>query len=83
MFREALIETAFPFPAASAAAAREKTLRAGHPATLHPWASRRPLGLCRAILHAQLTPDPEDKVGRTDALARRIAAPNDHEDGSG
>ena len=72
MFREALIETAFPFPAVNDAAAREKTLRAGHPSTLHPWAARRPLGLCRAILHAQLTPDTGEQ-GRAEAVRRTAA----------
>ena len=62
-----LIEEAFPFVAASEAAAREKTLRAGHPSTLHPWFGRRPVGLCRAILHAQLVRDP-GPAGRKDAL---------------
>ena len=68
-----LVEEAFPFPAASVAAAREKTLRAGHPSTLHPWAGRRPLGLCRAILHAQFSPAPEHVADRILALKRTAA----------
>src|SRR5690606_13457407 len=39
-------------------AAREKSIRHGHPSTLHLWWARRPLAACRAVLFAQLVDDP-------------------------
>ena len=41
--RRKLIEVALPLDAINAAAAREKSIRHGHPSTLHPWWARRPL----------------------------------------
>ena len=38
--------------------AREKSIRHGHPSTLHMWWARRPLAACRAVLFAQLVDDP-------------------------
>ncbi|HMA35595.1 MAG TPA: DUF1156 domain-containing protein [Chloroflexia bacterium] len=56
--RRKLIEVALPLEAINAASAREKTIRHGHPATLHPWWARRPLATCRAVLFASLVDDP-------------------------
>ncbi|MCY7322617.1 MAG: DUF1156 domain-containing protein, partial [Phormidesmis sp. CAN_BIN36] len=42
-------------------AAREKSIRHGHPSTLHLWWARRPLAACRAVLFAQLVDDPEQE----------------------
>ncbi len=53
-----LIEVSIPLEAINAAAAREKSIRHGHPSTLHLWWARRPLAACRAVLFAQLVDDP-------------------------
>src|ERR671926_423514 len=56
--RKKLIEVALPLAAINAAAAREKSIRHGHPSTLHLWWARRPLAACRAVLFASLVDDP-------------------------
>ena len=53
-----LIETALPLDAINAASAREKSIRHGHPSTLHLWWARRPLAAARAVLFAQMVNDP-------------------------
>ena len=53
-----LIEVALPLDAINAAAAREKSIRHGHPSTLHLWWSRKPLAAARAVIFAQLVNDP-------------------------
>ncbi|MHB8295465.1 MAG: DUF1156 domain-containing protein [Acidimicrobiales bacterium] len=53
-----LIEVAIPLEAINVEAAREKSIRHGHPSTLHLWWARRPLAACRAVLFAQLVDDP-------------------------
>lgn len=53
-----LIEVALPLDDINAAAAREKSIRHGHPSTLHLWWARRPLAAARAVLFAQLVNDP-------------------------
>ena len=53
-----LIEVAIPLQAISVASAREKSIRHGHPSTLHLWWARRPLAACRAVLFTQLVDDP-------------------------
>ncbi|RMF09072.1 MAG: DUF1156 domain-containing protein [Alphaproteobacteria bacterium] len=55
-----LAEVDFPIAAVSAHAAREKSIRHGHPSTLHLWWARRPLASSRAVLLALLLPDPCD-----------------------
>lgn len=55
-----LIEVALPLDAINAAAAREKSIRHGHPSTLHLWWARRPLAAARAVIFSQLVNDPED-----------------------
>ena len=70
-FRKKLIEVAIPLEAISAASAREKSIRHGHPSTLHLWWARRPLAACRAVLFAQLVDDPSsypDKFPTEDAV---------------
>ena len=57
-YRKKLIEVALPLEAINAASAREKSIRHGHPSTLHLWWARRPLAACRAVLFAQLVDDP-------------------------
>jgi putative DNA methylase len=55
-----LIEVALPLDAINEAAAREKSIRHGHPSTLHLWWARRPLAAARAVIFSQLVHDPED-----------------------
>ena len=55
-----LAEVDFPIAAVSRHAAREKSIRHGHPSTLHLWWARRPLASSRAVLLALLLPDPCD-----------------------
>ncbi len=57
-YRKKLIEVAMPLDAINAASAREKSIRHGHPSTLHLWWARRPLAACRAVLFGQLVDDP-------------------------
>ena len=56
--RKKLIEVSLPLKAINAASAKEKSIRHGHPSTLHLWWARRPLAACRAVLFAQLVDDP-------------------------
>jgi putative DNA methylase len=55
-----LAEVDFPIAEVSRHAAREKSIRHGHPSTLHFWRARRPLAACRAVLLGLLLPDPCD-----------------------
>src|ERR671933_536118 len=55
-----LAEVDFPIAVVSKHAAREKSIRHGHPSTLHLWWARRPLAACRAMLLGLLLPDPCD-----------------------
>ena len=59
-----LIEVALPLDAINVACAREKSIRHGHPSTLHLWWARRPLAAARAVLFAQLVNDPGTNIGR-------------------
>src|SRR5690554_2783028 len=53
-----LIEVALPLDDINVAAAREKSIRHGHPSTLHLWWARRPLAAARAVIFAQMVNDP-------------------------
>ncbi len=57
-YRKKLIEVALPLEAINKESAREKSIRHGHPSTLHLWWARRPLAACRAVLWASLVDDP-------------------------
>ena len=57
-YRPKLIEVALPLGAINEAAAREKSIRHGHPSTLHLWWARRPLAATRAVIWASLVDDP-------------------------
>lgn len=57
-YKKKLIEVAIPLEKINEASAREKSIRHGHPSTLHLWWARRPLAACRAVLFAQLVDDP-------------------------
>ena len=65
--KKKLIEVALPLDAINKASAREKSIRRGHPSTLHLWWARRPLAAARAVLFAQRVDDPSahPMVGRT------------------
>src|SRR5262249_16428273 len=56
--RKKLIEVALPLEAVNLAAVREKSIRHGHPSTLHLWWARRPLAAARAVIFAQMVDDP-------------------------
>lgn len=56
--KKKLIEVALPLEAINKAAAREKSIRHGHPSTLHLWWARRPLAAARAVIFAQMVDDP-------------------------
>ena len=56
--RKKLIEVAIPLEAINAASAREKSIRHGHPCTLHLWWARRPLAAARAVIFCQMVDDP-------------------------
>ncbi|MBP9008143.1 MAG: DUF1156 domain-containing protein, partial [Methanospirillum sp.] len=57
-YRKKLIEVALPLEAINKASAREKSIRHGHPSTLHLWWARRPLAACRAVIFSSLVDDP-------------------------
>ena len=57
-----LIEVALPLDAINRASAREKSIRHGHPSTLHLWWARRPLAAARAVIFAQMVDDPSEYV---------------------
>src|SRR5574337_1863326 len=72
--RKKLIEVALPLDAINAASAREKSIRHGHPSTLHLWWARRPLAAARSVIFAQMVDDPSTYVEtllRDPALERR------------
>ena len=57
-YKKKLIEVALPLEAINRASAREKSIRHGHPSTLHLWWARRPLAAARAVIFAQMVDDP-------------------------
>ena len=73
--KKKLIEVALPLEAINKASAREKSIRHGHPSTLHLWWARRPLAAARAVIFAQMVDDPSAYVDvlRADAKLRRKA----------
>jgi putative DNA methylase len=70
-----LIEVALPLEAINAASAREKSIRHGHPSTLHLWWARRPLAAARAVIFSQMVDDPSTYVDtlRSDPKLKRKA----------
>ncbi|HNS03524.1 MAG TPA: DUF1156 domain-containing protein, partial [Anaerolineae bacterium] len=73
--RKKLIEVALPLDAINAASAREKSIRHGHPSTLHLWWARRPLAAARAVIFAQMVDDPSEyaELLLSDPVKRRAA----------
>jgi putative DNA methylase len=70
-----LIEVALPLEAINKASAREKSIRHGHPSTLHLWWARRPLAAARAVIFSQMVDDPSSYVDtlRADPTLKRRA----------
>src|SRR5438034_2626056 len=73
--RKKLIEVALPLEAINKASAREKSIRHGHPSSVHLWWARRPLAAARAVIFAQMVDDPSAYVNvlRADPKLRRKA----------
>lgn len=67
-----LIEVALPLDEINKAAVREKSIRHGHPSTLHLWWARRPLAVTRAVLFAQLVNDPSWKYNEKELSKPQI-----------
>ena len=77
-YKKKLIEVALPLEDINRESAREKTIRHGHPSTLHLWWARRPLAACRAVLFASLVDDPSECVMELLAdAAKHTAAENE------
>jgi len=72
--RKKLIEVALPLEAINEASAREKSIRHGHPSTLHLWWARRPLAAARAVIFAQMVDDPSGYVDELQADPVKRAA---------
>ena len=70
-YRKKLIEVALPLDDINREAAREKSIRHGHPSTLHLWWARRPLAACRAVLFASLVDDPSNRDDLTEVEQER------------
>lgn len=68
-YRKKLIEVALPLDVVNQESAREKSIRHGHPSTLHLWWARRPLASCRAVLFASLVDDPSARPDEFPTLA--------------
>lgn len=74
-YRKKMIEVALPLEEINVASAREKSIRHGHPSTLHLWWARRPLATCRAVLFASIIDDPGEEGVPQELLDRIDALP--------
>ena len=70
MSKKKLIEVALPLEEINRQSSREKSIRKGHPSTLHLWWARRPLATARAVLFSQLVDDPSARYGDFREAAR-------------
>src|SRR5579884_2979301 len=68
-----LIEVALPLDDVNLACAHEKSVKHGHPSTLHLWWARRPLAAARAVLFAQLVNDPGGERGYKPGMTKEQA----------
>src|SRR6201988_1868024 len=75
-YRKKLIEVALPLDAINKACAREKSIRHGHPSTLHLWWARRPLAAARAVIFSQMGGDPS---ARTDIFPTEKKQEKEHQ----
>ncbi|EGD53944.1 DUF1156 domain-containing protein [Gordonia neofelifaecis] len=71
--RRKLIEVSIPLQKINEESAREKSIRHGHPSTLHLWWARRPLAAARAVLFAQLVDDPASRPDLYPTEAEQVA----------
>jgi putative DNA methylase len=71
--KKKLIEVSLPLEAINAAGAREKSIRQGHPSTLHLYWARRPLAAARAVLFAQLVDDPSSRPDEFETIEAQDA----------
>ncbi|MBU2227669.1 MAG: DUF1156 domain-containing protein, partial [Proteobacteria bacterium] len=89
--KKKLIEVALPLAAINKASVREKSIRHGHPSTLHLWWARRPLAAARAVIFSQMVDDPSGytetllsdsnkKRAATRELSKRKSAWNERKD---
>jgi hypothetical protein len=76
-YRKKLIEVGMPWLAIDTESARAKSIRHGHPSTLHQWWARRPLAACRAVLSVLLVDDPNSDLAHCKADGT-VAAPFGH-----
>ena len=74
MSKKKLIEVALPLEEINRQSSREKSIRKGHPSTLHLWWARRPLATARAVLFSQLVDDPSERYGEFLEAARAAGA---------
>ena len=68
-YRRKLIEVDLPLDEINKESAREKSIRHGHPSTLHLWWARRPLSACRAVIFASMVDDPSSYMDDAEAAA--------------
>ena len=68
-YRKKLIEVDLPLDEINAESKREKSIRHGHPSTLHVWFAPRPLAACRAVLFASLVDDPSSCLGPVHSIS--------------
>src|SRR3989338_10440146 len=61
-YKKKLIEVAMPLEAINNVCVKEKSIRHGHPSTLHLWWARRPLAACRAVIFASIVDDPSSYI---------------------
>lgn len=73
-YKKKLIEVALPLEAINKASVREKSIRHGHPSTLHLWWARRPLATARAVIFAHYIHEPTEnsKISMTQSLLEPI-----------
>lgn len=76
-YKRKLIEVAIPLAAINEQSAREKSIKHGHPSTLHTWWARRPHASARAVIFAQLVDDPSERTDEflAEAIDRGEAEP--------